>query len=137
MCRWHLLLVVMGSCGGRTVLEDTIPGAPPTQDGGAIKSDAEKEDNWTTVGPGCAIVLDVRMCTPQCRQFDCCESLYDANGSPAGVGICWIDRPKEQTCNRSCEACVHKTPDLDVCVPPYLCTGLQSLSGKDPCFKPK
>lgn len=142
MRRGALLLAgILCACGGRTVLEDIDPVPTSHHDGGSSSIDPNSEggtvDNWTTVGPGCAIVLDVRMCTPKCTQFDCCEPLYENNGSVAGVGICWIDRPKTQTCNTSCAACVHKAPGVDVCVPEYLCTGLESLSGENPCFKPK
>ena len=134
MRRWVLLLLGMGAwaaCGGRTVLEDTIPGVPPKKDAGSSTTlvDGEVADNWTVVGPGCAVVLDVRMCTPKCTQFDCCESLYDGKGSPLGVGMCWIDRPTMQPCNVGCAACVHKMPGVDICVPEYLCTGFRSLSG--------
>jgi hypothetical protein len=141
MRSFSLLLVCMGACGGRTVLEDTEPtphDTHTTSDASATLQDGGKPDHSvTSIQAGCAVVLDVRMCTPKCTQFDCCETLYDAKGAPAGVGICWIDRNTQQLCNTSCEACVHKEPGLDICVPAYLCTGLRSLSGIDPCFKPK
>jgi hypothetical protein len=125
------LAALWTGCGGRIIVP--AERTDPSSDASAEKT----ADRFIDPSSGCALVLDVRICTPSCGAFDCCESLYDDRGLPDGVGMCWIDRANPKACSTSCDACVHKSPGEDVCVPEYLCTGFVSLSGKNPCFKPK
>jgi len=129
------MLLALAACGGRILVP--AERSDPSTDPDAVDDAGARLDSFIDPSKGCGVVLDVRICTPICGAFDCCASLYDDRGQPDGVGMCWIDEPHVRPCNESCEACVHKEPGLDVCVPEYLCTGFASLSGKNPCFKPK
>src|SRR5205823_11742786 len=122
---WFLALA---ACGGLIAPSERadLSSDAGAMDGGDDRNDASSID----LSDGCGVVLDVRICTPTCGAFDCCEPLYDDRGVPDGVGMCWIDQPHPRACNATCAACVHRAPGEDVCVPEYLCTGFVSLSGK-------
>src|SRR6266498_5520568 len=120
MCmRRGILFLALAACGGRIIVP--AERTDPSSDAGV--GEGESDAGYVDLSRGCALVLDVRMCTPMCVAFDCCETLYDDRGNPDGVGMCWIDQPNPRPCNASCAACVHKAPGEDVCVPDYLCIG--------------